>query len=146
MKILNTAILKLLFYLIAGIITGFYFPGVLSGRTAYSLLLFLLCLLGLALSYNRRILFEGLTFALFFTLSCYHTGIATREPLLPENGNQTFFIDADFILLGNLGPTAYYDRYLVSGKLLHTDQREQRFILRSEDIVSKRGKVRGKNE
>lgn len=111
MKLLNLAILKLLLYLVAGIIAGYLLPGLLP---PFALLYGIGLLSSLsALSYllNFRTSFELLCILLFVTLG--YTGpsrvLTHSDNLASQTNGQTLLLHLH--LQKKLNPTDHYQRY-----------------------------------
>ena len=130
MKILNTALLKLLVYLISGILAGFYYPGLIAPGTLVYLLPLLTCLLLLSIHGRGKGFFEFLIFS-FFLFTGYRSVQPERNALrpLPVQGVEKAWL-IDFQVLDHLKSTSYYDRYTATAALPNRQYSDLRILLR----------------
>lgn len=114
MKLLNLAVLKLLAYLITGILVGYYVPEAITEMLLLQVGAFLFCMLGLSLSCNRKHLFEVICGLLFLNIGLYgsHTNLTPPRPAIATPINKP--ISVHIYVLQELPATKYYYRYLGS--------------------------------
>ncbi|WP_224491604.1 ComEC/Rec2 family competence protein [Robertkochia flava] len=113
MRLLNIAILKLLTYLIPGILLGFYFPEAIP----LPVLSFLWCIstfsLLLALGGNNRIFFELHTLSFFLLLGYTATTSFSSKTKPHRHQESSPVIAVNFTVAEVLKTTDYYNRFLV---------------------------------